>query len=447
MNIRKKIHLFSTIFLFIILLLINGTIYYLYNKVTTEGELDRLTHQTETIASALKEEEISPRTLLPAFIPNDGMIRIINQDSHPILAQAKTNELGKSEAIFQDAQTAEVREIAGESYSVVAIPIIWTNGEVVTLEVTESMAGVQANLDILRTILLLATVLAILPAFLSARVLSELILRPIEKLTSTMEEIQRKRTFKHIEVENQSKDELYKMGTTFNSMVDILQANSEKQQSFVSNASHELRTPLTIIESYASLLKRWGTKKPEVFDESVEAIHSESIRMRNLTEQLLLLARNDDDWEIDWQKVDLVELCKGGAKSFMQAYDRDVRVIHEQNVVFAAGDKQKLKQVLFILFDNAKKFSERDIDVVVEYETGRPSITVKDYGIGIPKEDVAKVFDRFFRVDKARSRKTGGSGLGLSIAKEIIAAHEGMIELESEEGVGTSVRILLKEAH
>ncbi|WP_221568442.1 HAMP domain-containing histidine kinase [Alkalihalobacillus sp. TS-13] len=447
MNIRKKIHLFSTIFLFIILLLINGTIYYLYNKVTTEGELDRLTNQTETIAAALKEQEIAPRTLLPAFIPTDGMIRIINQDSNPILAQAKTNELGKSEVIFQEAQTAEVREVGGKSYAVVAIPIIWTNGEVVSLEVTESMAGVQANLDILRTILLLATLLAILPAFLSARVLSELILRPIEKLTSTMEEIQRKKTFKHIELENQSKDELYKMGTTFNSMVDILQANSEKQQSFVSNASHELRTPLTIIESYASLLKRWGAKKPEVFDESVEAIHSESIRMRNLTEQLLLLARNDNDWEIDWQKVDLVALCKDGAKSFMQAYDQDVRVVHEQNVVLAAGDKQKLKQVLFILFDNAKKFSERDIDVVVGYENGQPSITVKDYGIGIPKEDVAKVFDRFFRVDKARSRKTGGSGLGLSIAKEIISAHEGLIELQSEEGVGTSVTILLKEAH
>ncbi|WP_408009277.1 ATP-binding protein [Pseudalkalibacillus sp. A8] len=446
MSIRNKIHLFSTIFLFIILLLINGTIYYFFNKVTTEGELDRLTNQTETIASALKEEQVAPRTLLPAFIPNDGMIRIINHDSKAVLTQAKTNELRKSEAKFQSSQSAEVHEIAGASYAVVSIPIIWTNGEIVTLEVTESLVGVQANLEILSTILLLATLLAILPAFLSARVLSDLILRPIERLTATMEEIQLKKTFKHIELEDQSKDELNKMGTTFNSMVDILQENSEKQQSFISNASHELRTPLTIIESYASLLKRWGTKKPEVFDESVEAIHSESIRMRNLTEQLLLLARNENDWNIDWKTVNLVVVCEEVAKSFRQAYERKVNVVYEQYEVWAAGDEQKLKQVLFILLDNAKKFSDREIDVIVRYDQGHPAITVKDYGIGIPKEDVAKVFDRFFRVDKARSRKTGGSGLGLSIAQEIIAAHEGTIDLDSEEGDGTSITIQLKKS-
>ncbi len=446
MRIRNKIHLFSTIFLFIILLLINGTIYYLFNKVTTEGELDRLTNQTETVAAALKEEQVDPRTLLPAFIPNDGMIRIINQDSKAVLIQAKTDELRKSEAKFQSSQSAYLREIGVASYAVVLIPIIWTNGEIVTLEVTESLAGVQANLEILRTILLLATLLAILPAFLSARVLSKLILRPIERLTATMEEIQRKKTFKHIELEDQSKDELHKMGTTFNNMVDILKENSEKQQSFVSNASHELRTPLTIIESYSSLLKRWGTKKPEVFDESVEAIHSEATRMGNLTEQLLILARNENDWDIDWKTIEMVSLCKEVAKSFQQAYNRKVNVVHELPEVSAAGDEQKLKQVLFILLDNAKKFSTREIDVIVGYDQGQPAITVKDYGIGIPKEDVARVFDRFFRIDKARSRKTGGSGLGLSIAKEIIDAHDGTIGLESEEGHGTSITIQLNKS-
>ncbi len=415
--------------------------------MTTEGELDRVTNQTETIAAALNRagNEIQPNKLLPAFIPNNGMIRIVYEDSKAILTQTKLNDLRNSPANYQSTQTAEVREYNGSSYAVATIPIIWTNGEIVSLEVTESMAGVQANLEVLRMILLLATLLAIIPAFLSARVLSRLILRPIEALISTMEEIQRKKTFKHIELDHTSNDELYKMGTTFNSMVDILQTNSEKQQSFVSNASHELRTPLTIIESYASLLKRWGTKKPEVFDESVEAIHSESIRMRNLTEQLLLLARSENEWDIDWKTLDLISLCKEAGKTFQQAYQREVNVINEQSNVLVTGDEQKLKQVLFILLDNAKKFSEREIDIIVSYEHEQPSLTIKDYGIGIPKEDVEMVFERFFRVDKARSRKTGGTGLGLSIAKEIIAAHEGTIALESEEGSGTSVTIRLKE--
>ena len=100
------------------------------------------------------------------------------------------------------------------------------------------------------------------------------------------------------------------MGTTFNKMIDLLHQNFEKQQQFVSDASHELRTPLTVIESYAKLLKRWGMKKQDVLEESVEAIYSEAVRMKGMTNQMLLLANSSAEWNLETNESDLVRLCK-----------------------------------------------------------------------------------------------------------------------------------------
>jgi signal transduction histidine kinase len=201
-----------------------------------------------------------------------------------------------------------------------------------------------------------------------------------------------------------------------------------------------LKTPLTIIESYANLLKRRGLERPDLFHESVEAIHSEAIRMREMTEQLLLLANHQEQWNIEKEIVNLNEITSESVKVFQNAYHRKVEIHSSDDTIEATTDIQKLKQLLFIFLDNARKYSDDDISVYI----GKTFIRIEDRGIGIPKAELPKVFDRFYRVDKARTRKQGGSGLGLSMAKEISDAIGVRIDIESVEGIGTKVTLFFE---
>src|SRR5699024_12112335 len=134
--------------------------------------------------------------------------------------------------------------------------------------------------------------------------------KPILSMIGTMSDIQKSGEYKRIPLQKQSKDELYQMGTTFNAMIEQLEKNYENQEQFIMNESHELKTPLTIIESYSDLLKRRGKERPELVEESLDAIHSEAIRMRELTEQLLFLAKNESKWQLDFEEIEVIHLVK-----------------------------------------------------------------------------------------------------------------------------------------
>lgn len=445
MNIRNKIHLFSIVWLLLISLAINTSIYFLFYKITTNDKLHHVRLQAENIAGAMKSapNQMNVSDILKAHLPLNGMIRIVNKDSHSIMTITKETEFTELTPTFRNSQTVELKPIDEIQYAIASLPIIWSDGSIVMLEVTASLASTYENLEILKLVLTVASLVVLIPSFLAGRMISNIILKPINSMIETMEEIQRKCIFKRIELKTQSKDELYKLGSTFNKMMDILAKNFEKQQQFVSDASHELKTPLTIIESYASMLKRWGMKDPDLLEESVEAIYSEAVRMQEMTKQMLLLANHDAEWNLDIKEVDLVSLSKGTSKLIKNVYNQNISVYTRHDRVIASADEQKMKQLLFILLDNALKYSTSSIELHVGYENDHIFFTVKDHGIGIPKEDIPHIFDRFYRVDKARNRETGGAGLGLAIAKRIVDSHGGNIDVVSKEGEGTSFTVTL----
>src|SRR5699024_6915671 len=179
---------------------------------------------------------------------------------------------------------------------------------VANLQLMESLESTSHILSILRVILIIVTALAMIPVFLSAHILSKIISKPILSMIGTMSDIQKSGEYKRIPLQKQSKDELYQMGTTFNAMIEQLEKNYENQEQLIMNASHELKTARTVIESYSDLLKRRGLEQPELFEESIEAIHSEAIRMRELTEQLLLLSKNEAIWKMQMESVDIVKM-------------------------------------------------------------------------------------------------------------------------------------------
>lgn len=465
MKLRSKIHLYSSVLFALLFILTNLLVYIVFSRLSINEQLVRVESQTNKTADNIRQIAGSMTTaeLLRAYVPVDGMIRIVTEKGNNslVVTSSSEQELSKRTVTYSKEVQAEKITYQANGYVFVSIPVIWTDGSVVNVQVTESLHQTENYLQVLRIVLITVTGIAMIPVILSGHILGRIIMRPIGAMTSTMSDIKRSGRFKRLELDLKSKDELLEMGQTFNAMIDLLETNYDKQKQFVSNASHELKTPLTIIESYASLLKRRGMDRPELFHESVDAIHSEAVRMKEMTEQLLLLAKHKEQWNLSIEPLNLAKEMDELVKRFHNAYQRPIEVnvapelLATPSLLLIQNDAGKLRQLLFILLDNARKYSEDRI--VIELGEDQPTsdysgtvkiqrrcIRIIDQGIGIPEAELSKVFDRFYRVDEARSRTdVGGSGLGLTLALEIADAIGATIRLESVEKKGTTAIVSL----
>jgi signal transduction histidine kinase len=241
-------------------------------------------------------------------------------------------------------------------------------------------------------------------------------------------------------------DDLAGLETAVNNLIVRMHNGYRQQVRFVDDASHELRTPIAVIAGYADMLERWGKTDPQVLDESIRAIQTETEHMKTLVEQLLFLARGDAGRQgLTPVKLDLAALAhEVWEESTM--IDPDHRyVLQASEPVFVRADEALLKQAVRILVDNAKKYSPQDTPITLRayQESGLACIQVQDNGIGVDKTDAQRMFDRFYRADSARNSQTGGSGLGLSIAQWIVAKHHGRFQVTSYQDIGTRITILL----
>ncbi|MFA5522995.1 MAG: ATP-binding protein, partial [Tissierellales bacterium] len=221
------------------------------------------------------------------------------------------------------------------------------------------------------------------------------------------------------------------------------------RKEFVANVSHELKTPITTIKSYAETLMDGSVEDREISINFLAVIDSECDRMARIVRDLLQLSDLDYK-QTKWNKksVDINELLKNiYLKIIISAEEKNqnIQLDIEENIGVVLADKDGIEQVILNIITNAIKYTPNNgtIDIGAISDTEKVTITVKDNGIGIPEEDISRIFERFYRVDKARSRDMGGTGLGLSIAKQIIEAHNGEIQIESHHNVGTTVDIIL----
>lgn len=448
MKLKSKIRLFTTALLVCILLVISATIYFLFVKTATELEITALEREAQSIGKSVEWDDIEDDEIddiakaIGRHIPEDGMIRVLDGQFR-VLATASDEGGWETLPPLTMGEGSTTRQYGGSQIAVVHYAITFEDGPAGIIELTSNLDGIQQNAQVLLYVLLVTTLLALLLSLISGGVLAKIILRPITALIGTMEDIRRKGIFKKIPIKKKTKDELYQMTVTFNEMIDQLQENFDKQQQFVSDASHELSTPLTVIESYATLLKRWGMSDPDTRAEAVEAIYTEAVRMKGMTEQFLSLASEERGGNLNLEKIELVSLCQQVAKWIKEVHKRNIKIIPQVKEVLVTADEQKMKQVLFILLDNAIKYSSDQVEVRVGVDGSTPYFSVHDYGEGIPHSEIKHVFERFHRVDKARTRRTGGTGLGLSIAQTIVQAHGGTIEVDSVEGVGTTFTVRL----
>ena len=229
-----------------------------------------------------------------------------------------------------------------------------------------------------------------------------------------------------------------------------LKSAYEKQRQFAADASHELRTPLAVVMASAELLQNDPSIKSPFLKQVIEDVRDEVKKMTKLVSDLLIVARSDNKaLKLKPSKFDLGAVAAQTARLMQPLADQKKITLTAENLTktIVQADEQRIRQLVLILVDNAVKYTPEGGRVTVEFrktEKGKVCLAVSDTGIGISKEDQEKVFDRFYRVDKARSREMGGNGLGLAIAQEIVRLHQGTIRIESELGKGTAFLVTLK---
>ncbi|MGX4670631.1 HAMP domain-containing sensor histidine kinase [Cerasibacillus sp. JNUCC 74] len=446
MKLKTKIQLYSSLFMLIVILIINTAIYMLFYKISTDGYLEDLAHQTERLVETIKKQpDVASKELFRSFSPQQGMIRVVNQAGKVFISGGQAVKYD----VPLDFSTKETQQIIKQkdapNVAVINKPVIWGAGrhagEVVTLQVSNQLTTLDSTMTTLFYVLLVSSGIILVPIIFGGNILSRFLLNPIKMLIQTMQENMKKGNWKKINVENRSRDELYEMEMTFNEMIDYLKDNFEKQEIFVSDASHELKTPISIVKSYAQLLKRRGIDNPKLVKEAMEAIDSEADRMSKLVEQMLVLAKNKH--AASMEQVDLVTLIEETVKTFQGAYGREVLFHKSESSIILTGNKDQLEQVIYILIDNALKYSNDRVEIRLSEKNKQAIIIVRDYGSGIPEREQNRIFERFYRVDKARSRDTGGTGLGLAIARTIVKEHQGEIRVKSKMGEGSTFIVTL----
>lgn len=377
---------------------------------------------------------------LYSYMPSHSFIRIIGPNSNIISQVTNDQKLyTRIKPKFTLQKESELKHFTEDQNIVVRVPIISKQKVIGTLEFGERLSGLEFRKDFLLSIMATVTGISIILSLLAGRWLTKIIMKPIASMIFTMEEIEQSGVPKKILINNDTKDELKLMAETFNKMIVKLQRNIDKQRQFISDASHELKTPITVINSFSELLLRRGVENKEITKEALEAINSEGIRMEHLIHTLLQLAKSEQPEDIEMESVNLTALCTSIQSQFQKVYKRKI-ILHEPpSHIFIRGHELQLKQVIIIFLDNALKYSDAHIDFFLESRNHEVIIQIRDYGIGIPQEELDNIFERFYRVDKARNRKTGGTGLGLPIAKNIVSLHNGEINIKSEENKGTVI--------
>lgn len=224
---------------------------------------------------------------------------------------------------------------------------------------------------------------------------------------------------------------------------DILRSATMRQE-FTANVSHELKTPLTAISGYAELIENGMVSG----DDSVRfagEIRKNSTRLLSLINDIINLSELDDGVKLNLEKMDLYEAAKNCIKNLKVAADKnDIKLMLLGTTAYINADKSMMDEVLYNLCDNAIRYNNKGGNVIVDVSNtldGKVKLTVKDNGIGIGKEHQERIFERFYRVDKSRSRESGGTGLGLAIVKHILTSHGAELSLASEPGKGTSITV------
>lgn len=323
--------------------------------------------------------------------------------------------------------------------------LILKDGTRIVIQIIKDMDREETYVHVLAGIMLFIDGFVFVLAIILGYLISRKALSPIDKITNQAKQISASDLSMRIHIDGPD-DELKRLSDTFNDLIARIQYSYEKQNRFTLDASHELATPMAVIKGYIDVLDRWGKDDKDVLNESISSIKVELANMTALLDMLLFLSKGDNE-------IYKIEKTKFWMNDLIKELIEESTLVDEKHHIFCStypqfrieGDRRLIKQMLRGIVDNSIKYSPEETKINIEFSLldSKAIVEISDEGIGIPQEDIAHIFDRFYRVDKARSRSIGGSGLGLSLVKWIVDIHKGSIQVESEFEQGTKMTIKL----
>jgi len=469
-NLRTRITLLTLLVLSLSLLVIGASVYallqrYLYQNLRAElrDAMAQIIQQYETefgigSRSGVLDKVLPPSVygeidlLIPSNPTPDSFASEVIARTSRTLGQRLLLSPGDYARLLQDGDVWAVTQLAQADRPpfrllvygmLIKAPTTPLNLETwVAILVAKPLRPLESTLAELSRILLLTSILVLTLGGALTYLLVARTLEPLEDIAQKAEEVSIQGRTRL--PDPQTRDEVSALARALNRMLERLEHAFQTQSRFLADASHELRTPITAILGHVGYLLR-RTPVNEVQRESLETIRREGERMTKLVTDLLDLASSEGGWRFEVRPIELSSLLHEIASEYAPTFEGEI-VVEAPDEVWALGDDERLHQVFANLISNAIKAGSSKIELRVRRPAGRVIVQVSDNGPGIPPEHHPHLFERFYRVDKARDRAAGGSGLGLAIVKAIVEALGGEVWVESEVGRGTTFNVSLKHA-
>jgi heavy metal sensor kinase len=444
-SLRVRVTLCYLAVLLVVLLAFGGAVY----AGMRQGLQAEMDHALELVAVQVidtgdRSVELDDDALPPGYVAS------MHETTGRVLATGKNAQAlpwdpDARRAVTEGHENWRSISIDGQSWRIVTRPIMSAGSGTTVFQVGRPQEAMDAALAQLRLVLLGLLPLALVVGGVVGMVVVARALAPIDRITRTAERIGAEDLTQRLpEAVGSAPDEVGRLAATFNRMLDRLENAFKRQRQFTADASHELRTPLTLLLTQLDVT----LSRARVADEYEGAMHSmraDVLRLQRLVEALLTLARADAGrYHIKQQPLDLGDLVEKVAQA-MQAIAREHGVVLNTEImpdVRVVGDEARLTELIVNLVQNALQYTPRggtvSVAAVVEHGGAHAALSVTDTGIGIAAEHLPHLFERFYRVDAARSSAVGGTGLGLSISRAIAEAHGGRIDVESEPGKGST---------
>jgi len=429
-------------------------IYYAAARSFHERQDESLRSTAHTVASAYVEEigeahslnKAAEVVLLELTFP-DRYVQIIDSNGQTIGASKNGTVLTIPPPVLSQSRERNAGFATIDGLRVAVVPVS-TDRNLGFAAVAERLSVLEEGLGQLRRDFFAGVPLVLLLASLGGYFLARKSLAPITSMNAQTQRISAESLSSRLDVTN-PRDELGRFATTINDLLARLENSFNEQQRFIADASHELRTPLAVLrgETEVALGK---TRTVKEYQESLTLIQEEAERLSRIVEDLFILARQPIQLPtaLIEESVSLTKVVADCARAAQVLADRKgvrLKLQNDSPSIALNADEELLKRMILNLLDNAVKYTPEggEILLTLARQNGNAEIVVRDTGIGIPATDQQRVFDRFYRVDKARSRALGGAGLGLSIARCIVEAHRGQITIESIPRHGSTFTVSL----
>ena len=383
------------------------------------------------------------------FVSKDGKVILSAQSGSYPSAPDSIKDFDPAESGSDRSQTGDYHGYFDNDVITVTVPVTYGYSPKGYLMIHQYTSVVDTMTDTLMRGVYITFIVIFLLSFIILLAFHFLVYRPLHKITEAATQYASGNL--EYEIPVTTEDEMGYLSASLNYMSSQLRDMEDYQKKFVANVSHDFRSPLTSIKGYLEAMLD-GTIPPEMQEKYLGIVISETERLTKLTNNLLTINNvTDEGMILDISDFDIIATIKKTIETFQGTCEKKkikFKLIFPDKELMVSADISKIQQVLYNLIDNAIKFSNSDSSIIISVtEKGdKALISVKDFGIGIPRESIPKIWERFYKTDVSRGKDKTGTGLGLSIVKEIITSHNEYIDVVSTEGVGTEFTFALPKA-